>query len=495
MKLELLANGLLAGLASASFAKRTEQVADCLGNKNVPVKWENSPDYAELAETFNLRLTYKPKVIVLPTTSQHVQDAVKCANNCGYKVQARSGGHSYASYSAGGQDGSMVINLQGLHTITVDSTTNVAQVGGGVRLGNLAQGVFDQGKRAISHGTCPGVGIGGHFTHGGYGHTSRNWGLALDHIVALDVVKADGTLVKADSTTNSDLFWALRGAADSFGIITNFYLNTHPAPESVTYFSLSWGNKLYGSQEDFTNTFLHLQEVSLNKSVIDNRISYGIYLDGAAAYNLGGTFFGTPEEFNATVLPEILRSAIAPNAIVVQAYDWIGYLKLMSDVNSIEEPVEGYDQHDTFFAKSITVPESDGLTKEALDSFYDYIHQDAPISWFVIINLYGGPGSNINSKDTTFAAYNDRDSLWVFQNYGVTSDQTGIDFINGINDAIIDAQPETHFGAYLNYVDPTYSAETAHELYYGEELTTKLEALKGQYDPKSTFWNPQAFGQ
>ena len=49
----------------------------------------------------------------------------------------------------------------------MDASTNVAKVGGGVRLGNLAQGVYDQGKRAISHGTCPGVGIGGHFTHGG----------------------------------------------------------------------------------------------------------------------------------------------------------------------------------------------------------------------------------------------------------------------------------------------------------------------------------------
>ncbi|KAF1961556.1 FAD-binding domain-containing protein [Byssothecium circinans] len=496
MKLELLANGLLAGLASASFAKRAAKIADCLGDKNVPVRWENSPDFSELAEPFNLRLAYKPKVIVLPSKDQHVQDAVKCANECGFKVQARSGGHSYASYSSGGKDGSVVINLQGLHNITLDTSTNIAKVGGGVRLGNLAQAVWDQGRRGISHGTCPGVGVGGHFTHGGYGHTSRNWGIALDHIVGLDVVLADGSLVKADSTTNQDLFWALRGAADSFGIITNFYLRTNPAPESVTYFSFRWGDKLFGKKDDFTGTFLHLQEVSLNKSIIDNRISYGIFLDGVSTFNLGGTFFGSPEEFNKAILPEITRSVPAPNNIVVEAYDWIGYLKLMSDVNSIEVPLEGYDEHDTFFAKSITVPElGGGLTKTAVDSFYTYIAKGAPIPYFVIINLYGGPGSAINTKDTKFAAYNDRDSLWVFQNYGSSGSQQGVKWINGINDAIIKAQPQTHFGAYLNYVDPTYSAETAHELYYGKELTTKLEALKDKYDPKSTFWNPQTFGQ
>jgi hypothetical protein len=107
MKTEIFTSGLLASLASASFATRAVQVADCLTGKKVPVSWQSDPNYAELAEPFNLRLAWKPKVIVLPTNNKHVQDAVKCANECGLKVQARSGGHSYASYSSGGQDGSM----------------------------------------------------------------------------------------------------------------------------------------------------------------------------------------------------------------------------------------------------------------------------------------------------------------------------------------------------------------------------------------------------
>ena len=56
------------------------------------------------------------------------------------------------------------------------------------------------------------------------------------------------------------------------------------------------------------------------------------------------------------------------------------------------------------------------------------------------------------------------------------------------------AQPETHFGAYLNYVDPSYDAQTAHALYYGEELYARLNALKQEYDPEQTFWNPQSIG-
>lgn len=386
------------------------------------------------------------------------------------------------------------MDLRYLQNIDLDKKTNIAKVGGGVRLGNLAQGVYDQGKRAISHGTCAGVGIGGHFTHGGYGHTSRNWGIALDHIVALDVVTADGKLVHASQTENSELFWVLRGAADSFGIITNFYLRTQAAPEVLTYFRFQWKDTLFKDQKKFTDTFLHIQEFSKNASVVDNRISYGINLNGVDSYGLGGTFFGTPEEFNKTIMPEFLRGTAPPVEIVVQDYKWIPYLELMNvDVGvSIKEPLYDYAEHDTFFAKSITVPESKGLTATTLNNFWTYLNKGAPYDYFIIINLYGGPGSAINKKDLTWAAYNDRDSLFVFQNYGTKP--TTLDFINGINDVIIKSQPDTHFGAYLNYVDPTYSAKEAHELYYGKELYSKLATLKKKYDPKSTLWFPQAIG-
>lgn len=217
-------------------------------------------DYAELVEPYNLRLPYKPAVVVLPETNQHVQDAVVCAGQSGLKVQAKSGGHSYASFSSGGKDGSMMIDLQPMQTIQLDKSTLVATVGGGVRLGNLADGIFNQGNAAVSHGTCPGVGIGGHYTHGGYSHTSRNWGLAMDQVIAADVVLANGTLIKATSSQNPDIFWAVRGAAESFGIVTNFYLQTRAAPANITYFQFDFAG-VFNTKATFTNTFLDRKSV------------------------------------------------------------------------------------------------------------------------------------------------------------------------------------------------------------------------------------------
>lgn len=111
-------------------------------------------------------------------------------------------------------------------------------MGTGVRLGNLALALWAQGERALPHGSETGVGVGGHFTHGGYGFVSRRWGLALDTIVALDVVLANGTLIHVTSTAYPDIFFAMRGAADAFGIATTFYLQTVPAPENVVSFSV-----------------------------------------------------------------------------------------------------------------------------------------------------------------------------------------------------------------------------------------------------------------
>ncbi|KAL5391115.1 hypothetical protein PMIN06_008536 [Paraphaeosphaeria minitans] len=467
----------------------------CLTGKKVPYKVSSDADYSLLAQPYNLRLPYKPAVIVLPTTNQHVQDAVVCGAEGGLKIQPKSGGHSYASFSSGGKDGSMVIDLESFQNVALDTSSGVVQVGGGVRLGNLADGIYQQGKRALSHGTCPDVGIGGHSTHGGYGTTSRSWGLAMDAIIAADVVLANGTLIKASSTQNSEIYWGIRGAAESLGIIVNFYMQTRAAPESVTYFAIPWTG-MFAKQSTFTDGWLRLQEIARNSSIIDNRISFGVYLDNSDTFSLSGYFSGTVAEFNSKILPEFLRNMPPAGTATVKSYGWYDYLVLLGGKDTIKEPTTDYAEHadhDTFFAKSLTVPETDGLSAAALNAYYDYI-KSGSVTFYSIINLYGGPGSAINTKDTSFAAYSDRDSLWVFQNYGTGAGAEVVNYMNGMNDAITKAQPNTTFGAYLNYVDPTYDAATAHKVYYGDAVYARLAALKKVVDPANVFWNPQSIG-
>lgn len=82
-------------------------------------------------------------------------------------MNARSGGHSYAAYGLGGADGHLIVDLSNIKDIHVDNSTGVAVVGAGNRLGDVATALFDQAGRAIPHGLCPLVGLGGHAAFGG----------------------------------------------------------------------------------------------------------------------------------------------------------------------------------------------------------------------------------------------------------------------------------------------------------------------------------------
>ena len=99
--------GLLSLGAVANAAGLPASFTACLDKAKVPVVYPTDPKYGDLAEPFNLRLQYKPVGIVYSKSVTHVQEAVKCAAKYGVKVQARSGGHSYASFSTGGKDGSL----------------------------------------------------------------------------------------------------------------------------------------------------------------------------------------------------------------------------------------------------------------------------------------------------------------------------------------------------------------------------------------------------
>lgn len=134
----------------------TTALGNCLETAKVPFYESDAKDWEDYASPFNERLEYTPAAIAVPTTTEQIQLAVSCGAEHGVKVTPKAGGHSYASLGLGGEDGHLVIQLDRMYNVTLDTETNVATVGPGARLGHLAVELFDQGNRAISHGTCPG---------------------------------------------------------------------------------------------------------------------------------------------------------------------------------------------------------------------------------------------------------------------------------------------------------------------------------------------------
>jgi FAD/FMN-containing dehydrogenase len=156
MMLSIIGAFLLLGVRFSNAAPALEGIYSCLSAAHVPQELPGSEDFTQDIIPYNLRVNFTPIALAVPQTVPQVQAAVKCAAEYGIKVNPKSGGHSYAGHSIGGEDGHLVIDLKYFDDVTVDTASNVATVGPGARLGNLALALYNQGGRAIAHGICPG---------------------------------------------------------------------------------------------------------------------------------------------------------------------------------------------------------------------------------------------------------------------------------------------------------------------------------------------------
>ena len=183
---------------------------------------------AALSRVFNRRRPdRRPAAVLRARSAEDVAAGVRLANERGWQVTVRSGGHSWAVWSV--RENALLIDLGALTDLSYDDATGVVVAGPAVRGGMDLDPYLAQRGRFFNGGHCPTVGIGGFLLQGGMGWNCRGWGWAAESIVALDVVTASGELVRADASQNSDLFWAARGAGPGFpGVVTAFHLQTRP---------------------------------------------------------------------------------------------------------------------------------------------------------------------------------------------------------------------------------------------------------------------------
>jgi FAD/FMN-containing dehydrogenase len=148
------------------------------------------------------------------------------------KIAIRAGGHSWAAWSV--RDEGILLDLKHLNKIKFNKKTKIAQVQPAVKGGMELNPFLKEHGRMFCGGHCPTVGVGGFLLQGGQGWNASGWGWAAEYIVAIDVVTAEGELVRADATQNQDLYWASRGAGPGFfGVVTCFHLKTTPFPKVI----------------------------------------------------------------------------------------------------------------------------------------------------------------------------------------------------------------------------------------------------------------------
>ena len=140
-------------------------------------------------------------------------------------MAVRSGGHSVAGHST--CDDGVVIDLSPMKGIDIDPVAAIARIEPGLTWGEVAAALQPYGL-ALTSGDTASVGVGGLALGGGIGWMARKYGLTIDRLRAVDLVTADGRLLRASAQENAELFWGLRGGGGNFGVATAFEFDLHP---------------------------------------------------------------------------------------------------------------------------------------------------------------------------------------------------------------------------------------------------------------------------
>ncbi len=181
--------------------------------------------YDNSRTVWNAMIDRRPAVVIRCAGVADIRRAVTFANEHGLLTAVKGGGHNIAGNAV--CDGGLLIDLSNMRAVSVDSETRTAHVEPGATLRD-----FDHECQAVGLATPVGInsttGIAGLTLGGGFGWLSRRYGMTVDNLRAVDVLVADGRLLRASEKENSDLFWAIRGGGGNFGIVTRFEFQLHP---------------------------------------------------------------------------------------------------------------------------------------------------------------------------------------------------------------------------------------------------------------------------
>ncbi|MEV7968966.1 FAD-binding oxidoreductase [Sphaerisporangium sp. NPDC088356] len=172
----------------------------------------------------------RPAAIVRAADAADVAHVIKFARETGVELAVRGGGHSNAGHSV--SEGGIVLDLRDLCEFDIDVEGRTAWAGGGLTAGAYTTAAGEHGL-ATGFGDTGSVGIGGITLGGGIGFLVRKHGLAIDNLLAAEVVTADGELLHVDEQNHPDLFWAIRGGGGNFGVATRLRFKLHPVDSIV----------------------------------------------------------------------------------------------------------------------------------------------------------------------------------------------------------------------------------------------------------------------
>src|SRR5262245_35017222 len=403
----------------------------------------------------------RPALVVRPTDVDDVVAALRFARERDLLVAVRGGGHSIPGLST--CDDGIVIDLSLIRGAEVDPKRRTAHVKGGSLLGDLDEAAQRFGL-VCPVGVVSHTGVGGLTLGGGMGRLMRTFGLTIDNLLSVELVTADGRIVRASDEENAELFWGLRGAGPNFGIVTSFEFRLHPLDHPITFGTVEHpierAHEIAALWRDLAENGPDELFLSFGLAKVD---------DGATAY-LTALHSGTPEQAERDLAD--LRAFGPPKAdsIAVRSY---------LETQHLNDDPHGWGHR--FYMKSAFLPT---LPDEAVDLCVEQttLAPDAGEIGFSIW-AWGRRISEVSEDETAFTGRNATawlaaEAMWDDPALDEACRAWGRKALDGM-------APFATDGRYVN--DVVEVGADVPRTIYGDAKYDRLLALKREWDPDNAF--------
>ena len=421
---------------------------------------EGDPGYDEARSVWNGQIDKRPAVIARCCTVSDVQAAVAFARQHGLKATPRGAGHNVGG--TGVNDGGMVVDLSPMRAVTADPQSAIAWAQAGATWRDVDV-VTQQHARAVPGGVVSTTGIAGLSLGGGYSNQRRRDGMTIDNIVSMEVVLADGRIVRASADEHADLFWALRGGNETMGVVTSFEYRMHPVGPEIQSIHVAYPIDQIDAVFEAYRELSHGAPDELSTVILVWGLPPFPGLEDRAGepyVGIAGTYVGALEDADAITKP--YREIVEPIG------DFTHTATYLEDQQALDPFFPDGLQ---YFWKSLYANELSDDTLEIVKR--RSLERPSPRTLMVIRHL-GGAMKRVPADATAFGA---RDAEWLVSIDSTWEDpaasEQNIAYTRSFYDELL---PYSDGRQYVNFASDG-----------GDTPSDRVKAIKANYDPDGIF--------
>ncbi|RWD65091.1 MAG: FAD-binding oxidoreductase [Mesorhizobium sp.] len=432
-------------------------------------------DYDLARAVWNGAIDRRPRLVARCTGTADTVAAVRFARDHDLEIAIRGGGHNVAGTAV--CDDGIVIDLSAMRGVRVDPTNRRAWAQGGALWGDVDHETQAYGL-ATTGGIVSHTGVAGLTLGGGVGWLMRKHGLTADNLLAVDIVTADGELLRASEQEHPDLFWALRGGGGNFGVVTSFEFRLHPVGPNVLAGPIIWdatdAREVLRFYRDFVRDAPDELGTVVRFGAAPPLPVIPADLHWRPVMMVGTCYAGPIGDGEQALRP--LRTFRTPVVDLVGATPYVGFQSALDSTVP-----HGWN----YYWKSTHLPE---LRDDLIDVIIEHaFSSSSPRSYAAMFHLKGAVsrvaegGTAFGNRQASHAitldavwrpgeGFGDRDTAWAKGFFG--------------------ALGRFREGVYVNFLGGDEDPARVREA-YGEAVYDRLVAVKTAYDPDNTFHHNQ----